>query len=208
MRKRFLLIDDHSIVRSALKLVIRQKHRNALIDECSHGAEAIKKAQVSAYDVIIVDLNIPQTDAPKLIQQLQELRPTTKLLIFTILPEAIFASRYFQLGVQGFLNKDCDEAEVSLAIETVLSGRRYLSARLSSKLLASNFTIRFQNPMEALSAREKQIVKLLVTGQTHGEIKRTLGIKHSTVGTYKHRIFQKLGVTNIVDLKEIANLYL
>jgi len=207
MIKRFLLVDDHSVVRLAVKLIIKEHYFNAQIDEASTGAQTLAFLAANNYDLVIIDLMMPQTDTTDLLEKMLENYPETKILIFTMMSESIFATRYFQLGVKGFLTKDCDEKEISVAIELIMNNKKYISVELSHKLIEDSLADRSENPFEDLSMKEKEIVRLLINGKSVKEIKYILNIQNSTVGTYKFRIFEKMMLSNIVDLQEIARLY-
>lgn len=207
MIKKFLLADDHSVVRMAVKLIIKEQYFNAQIDECASGEQAMELLANNAYDLIIIDLLMPHTNTNDLLEKILKGHADSKVLIFTMMSEGIFATRYFQLGIKGFLTKDCDEREISTAIELILNNKKYISMELSHKLIEASLSDRSENPFEDLSIREKEIVRLLITGKSVREIKGILNIQNSTVGTYKVRIFEKMMVSNIVDLQEVARLY-
>lgn len=207
MIKKFLLLDDHSIVRLAVKLIIRENYLNAQIDESSSGERTLELLGSNEYDLVIIDLLVPNTNTTELLEKILAIHPTTKILVFTMMPESIFATRFFQLGIKGYLTKDCDEKTIANAIELILNNKKYISMELSLKIIEGSLTDRSDNPFDDLSVREKEIVRLLINGKSVRDIKYMLNIQNSTVATYKFRIFEKMMVTNIVDLQEIARLY-
>ncbi|HTL08646.1 MAG TPA: response regulator transcription factor [Chitinophagaceae bacterium] len=207
MKKKFLLIDDHAIVRLAVKMMLQENYANTVIHESWSAPQAMALLEASPYDLVIMDLLMPQTDSTSLVEQILHHYPGTRILVFTMMAESIFATRYFQLGIKGFLNKDCEEKEILAAVDLILSDKKYLSPQLNNALIESTFNTRSENPFEDLSAREREVVRLLLKGKSPQQIKQVLNIEHSTVGTYKIRIFEKMKVTNIVDLLDIARLY-
>ncbi len=205
--KKFLLVDDHSVVRSGIRLFIRDKYFNAEIDEASEGDKAFESVKKKDYDLLIMDLHMPKTDTVGLITNILKIKPSTKILVFSMGAEEVFARRYLSLGVMGFLNKDCSDDKILIAIETVLNNRRYLSEKLMDRLTGDSVADKPVNPFDALSTREIEIAMLLINGRSVGEITGTLSIQNSTVGTHKARIFEKLQVNNVIDLHELARLY-
>ena len=200
-------MDDHSIVRLAVKLIIKENYLNAHIDETTSGEHTLELLAASHYDLVIIDLLIPNTNTTDLLEKILANHPSTKVLVFTMMPESIFATRFFQLGIKGYLTKDCDEKTIAGAIELIMHNKKYISMEISLKIIEDSLTDRSENPFEDLSAREKEIVRLLINGKSVRDIKCILNIQNSTVATYKFRIFEKMMVTNIVDLQEIARLY-
>lgn len=207
MSKKFLLVDDHSIVRSGVRLIIKDKYFNAEVDEAADGDTAYEMVKKKEYDLLIIDLHMPHTNTMGLIENVFTIRPGAKILIFTMGSEDVFAKRYLKLGVRGFLNKDCDDDEIAKAIEMILNNRKYLSDKLISKLTDDGLSNRPDNPFESLSNRELEIGMLLVRGKSVSEITEILNIQNSTVGTHKAHIFEKLKVENVIDLRELAKLY-
>jgi len=207
MSKKFLLVDDHSIVRSGVSMIIKDKYFTAEIDEASDGDTAYEMIKKKEYDLLIIDLHMPHTDTMGLIVNIFNIRPDAKVLIFTMGSEDVFAKRYLKLGVKGFLNKDCEDEEIGKAVEMILNNRKYLSDKLISKLTDDGLSNRPDNPFESLSNRELEIGMLLIRGKSVSEITDILNIQNSTVGTHKAHIFEKLKVENVIDLRELARLY-
>lgn len=117
--------------------------------------------------------------------------------------ETLYGKRFIKAGADGYLSKDGSVDEVKKAIETVLNGRRYISANLMDAFIGEEQ----KNPFNTLSDREFEIASLLLTGLSINEIAGKIHLQSSTVGTYKARIFEKLNVSNILQLKEQAALY-
>jgi two-component system invasion response regulator UvrY len=121
--------------------------------------------------------------------------------------ENIYAKRFLKAGAKGFLSKDSSLDEIKKAFTLVLNNRKYISESFAEMLADDSFTGKPDNPFDKLSPREFEITKLLLTGQTISQISKTLNLQLSTVGTHKSRVFEKLSVTNILELKELANSY-
>jgi two-component system, NarL family, invasion response regulator UvrY len=205
--RKFLLVDDHAVVRSGLKLFISSLYINSEIDEAPDGDVAFKKIKSKDYDLVILDIHMPNTDTTGLITNILSFKPSLKILVFSMGTEGVYAKRYLKLGVKGFLNKECPTEEISKAIDTILQSKRYLSEDLIEKLTNDSVSDRSDNPFNELSNRELEIALLLLNGKSVGEIVELLHIQNSTVGTHKARIFEKLQVGNVIDLRELAKIH-
>ncbi len=133
--------------------------------------------------------------------------PAAKVLMFSMSAENIYAKRFMKAGAYGFISKEAPLEEITRAINMILNGKKYISDTLAEKLAEDSFSGKTGNPFNDLSPREFEIVSLLLEGKTVTDISHTLNIQTSTVGTHKARLFDKLGVTNILELKELATTY-
>lgn len=176
-------------------------------DEAENGAGAVDALEKTSYDLVILDIKMPDTDTLGLVQSIRSQHPATRLLIFSMNPENIYAKRFFKAGCHGFVSKEAPIEEIQKAITTVLGGKKYISETLAQLLAddsAGNIPV---NPFEKLSAREFEIVSFILLGKGVSEIGHLLNLRVSTIGTHKARLFKKLQVTNVVGLKELATTY-
>lgn len=158
-------------------------------------------------NLAVIDLQLPGADAIHLIELIAIKYPATYILVFSMLPEATYGRRVLKAGASGFLNKDAPVDEVKKAFDLAFARKKYISQQLV-EILAQNITNRVPaNPFEKLSHREFEIIHLLLKGKSISEISKELNIKPSTVGTYKTRIFDKLNVTTLFELNNLAALY-
>jgi two-component system invasion response regulator UvrY len=203
-----LLVDDHSIVRTGLKLLIHDFLPHADIEEADNGGSAVRKIKEKNYDLVVMDVNMPETDSFGTIENILALKPGTKIIMFSMNAEEVYAKRYLKLGAMGYLRKDAPNNEIEKAINTVLNNKTYVSPELTQKLLldmkSKNET---ENPFDKLSAREFEIVQHLAQGDSVAEISKKLNVHTSTVGTHKARIFEKLQCHNIIDLTNLAKAH-
>ena len=203
----FLLVDDHSIIRSGLKVLIEYDYNNAVIDEAIDGDSAYEAIKNNNYNLVILDINLPDTDTINLISNIKILKPTLPILIFSMNPELIFAKRYLKLGVNGFLNKEADNAQIREAIRSVLNKKRFLSNELQQFLSDEAILGVKETPFSQLSDREFEVALHLIKGKGISEIAAFLHLHTSTVGTYKGKIFEKCEVSSLVELNELAKIY-
>jgi len=205
--KKILIADDHSIVRTGLMVLIREEYINAEIHECFDGNGAWKKMEASRYDLFIMDITMPGTDSINLLSNIFTQWPQQKVLILTMSSEEIYGRKYLQLGVKGFINKEADSAEIRKAIVSVMSNRKYISARLQEIITRDAVAGKPRSPFESLSARELEVMTHMVEGKNVSEIAAALFVHTSTIGTHKARIMQKLGVSNIIELTKMVKLF-
>ena len=203
-----LLVDDHSIVRTGMRLVIEDFLAHTKIDEAENGATAFQQIKNHNYDLVVMDVNMPQTDSLGTLQTILAFKPSTKIIIFSMNAEEVYAKRYLSMGAMGYLRKDASNEEIKKAITTVLNNKRYISPELNEKLLSDLQTKnKSENPFDKLSPREFEIVQHLSQGDSVAEISHKLNLHTSTVGTHKARIFEKLQCHNIIDLTNLAKVH-
>jgi two-component system invasion response regulator UvrY len=205
--KRFLLVDDHVVVRSGIHGLLTEIFKPCEVDEAGDTESATEKLKQNRYDLIMMDIQMPNSDTMGLMEYIQVRYPESKVLIFSMSAENIYAKRFLKAGAKGFLSKDSSLDEIKKAFTLVLNNRKYISESFAEMLADDSFTGKPDNPFDKLSPREFEITKLLLTGQTISQISKTLNLQLSTVGTHKSRVFEKLSVTNILELKELANSY-
>ena len=204
---RILIADDHLIVRTGLIFLIKEELMNVEIDECRDGEGVWNKLQASEYDLVILDISMPSTDTFSLLKNIFIQKPGQKILILTMNSEDIYAKRYLHLGVKGFINKESDPSEIRSAIVSVLNNRRYLSPRMKLVLTQEALEGKTIGPFQTLSVREMEIMNHLVDGKNVSEIASILSLHISTISTHKARLMQKLGVSNVVDLSKMVQMF-
>lgn len=203
-----LLVDDHSMIRMGLKLLIENSFHNSNCEEAFDGNSAFEKVKSNDYDLIILDVNMPGTDSFGLLSSILAIKPQSKILMFSMNAEDIFAKRYLKMGAIGYLRKDSEDVEIRDAITKVLNNKRYVSPELKEKLvekLSNRYSS--ENPFDKLSPREFEIVQHLCRGDSLAEICQKVNLHSSTVSTHKARIFEKLQCNNVIDLNTLAKLH-
>lgn len=205
---RILLVDDHFIIRSGLTQLIQNFLAHAEIDEAPDGDLAFEKIKQYDYDLVLMDINMPDTDSFGLLSSILSFKPATKIIMFSMNAEEVYAKRYLQMGAMGYLRKDAPGSEIKKAIDMVLDNRRYISVELSqiylNELHVKNVR---ENPFDKLSPREFEILQHLTRGDSVAQISQKLKLHTSTIGTHKFRIFEKLQCQNIVDLNKLATVH-
>ena len=204
--KKFLLADDHHILRTGLAVIIKEEFSNAEIDECSNGDCVWKKIQTTDYDLVILDITMPGTDSLRLLKNIFTLKPDQKVMIFTMSSVAIYAKQYLSQGIKGFINKEAKPSEVRLCIVAVLNNRKYLGSDMKHILTSENI-FGPSTPFDNLTFRELEIMNHLVGGKNVKEIAEMLFLHISTISTHKANIMLKLDVSNVVELTRKVQLF-
>ena len=205
--RRFLLADDHHIVRTGLSLLIKEEFLTAEVDECRNGDEVLKKIQTTAYDLIILDITMPGTDSLHLLKNIFTHQPEQKVMIFSMSSTGIYGKKYLHLGVKAFVNKEAEPSDVRKAIAAILDNRRYPGPSVQYILTHEDLPSQSSTPFDNLSVRELEIMNHLIAGKNVSEIAETLCLHISTVSTHKSNIMQKLGVSNVIELNRLAQLF-
>ena len=205
--KKFLLIDDHLVVRSGIKMLLTDMFKDVEISEAENGNSALELLKESTYDLITMDVQMPNTDSFALMEFIKKTYPKAKVLMFSMSPESIYAIRFIKAGAKGFISKSAPLEEMKIAIEKVMNDKKYFSEEVLMELTEGDAGGN-NNLFDLLSPREFEIVQMLLNGKTISHIAADLSLGLSTVGTHKGRIFQKLKVSNLLELKELANSYI
>ncbi|MDB5198095.1 MAG: hypothetical protein JWO92_58 [Chitinophagaceae bacterium] len=205
--KKFLLIDDHAIVRSGIKFWLSAEYNPSEIDEAENGKEATQKIRDNDYDLLLLDIHMPETNTLDLLKSILNTKPNSKVLIFSMNSEGMYAKRFLKAGAVGFVSKDAPIEELKKAVNLSLNNRKYFSDKLIDSILNEKSGEENNNPFLKLSDREFEITGFLLEGKSLGEISQLLNIHNSTTGTYKGRIFEKLKIENVFQLNELAVLY-
>ena len=202
--KNILLVDDHSIVRAGLKNLIELESDLQVTGEASSGLEAIKMVRVNKYDIMVLDISMPDKNGVDTLHDLKHVSPDLPVLILSGYAEAQYALNLIRSGCKGYLSKNADSDEIIKAIRTIAGGKRYISAELAE--LMSNELINPTNKLlhETLSEREFQVFFKLATGLSPTDIGSELNISIKTVSTYRTRILEKMGLKNNADLTYYA----
>jgi DNA-binding NarL/FixJ family response regulator len=204
---RALIADDHVIVREGLKSIIRDICPVMQVDEATDGDQVFDLVKSSDYDILVLDINMPGTDAITLVTNILAYKEESRILVFSMNDEHLYAKRFLKLGVLGYLDKESESDEIKEALETVFNNQHYMSEKVRRCYLDDMAAASKENPFQGLSNRELQIVKYLLQGYSSTQIKETLNLHSSTVGTHKIRTFEKLKIRNVFELRELANRY-
>ena len=197
---KVLIVDDHELVRDGLARIIAEEFTITKLLEASNGNEGEKAARKGNWDIIIMDMSMPDKTGLEVLKQLRSESIKTPVLILSIHPENQYALRVLKAGGNGYLTKDCPRAEFVNAVRIILSGKKFISASVAEKL-----AMRFDDDMtkeqhELISDRELQVLKLIASGKTVSEIAVELSLSVPTVSTYRSRLLEKMNMKNNAEL--------
>jgi two-component system, NarL family, invasion response regulator UvrY len=204
---KILIADDHSLVRYGLKLALHNYFRDSQIDESWDGASVKAQFALHRYDLLLLDLNMPETDSTILLQWIREFHTETKVLVVSMNDESIFGKRSLQQGAHGYLEKDSPPEELAKAVTTLMNGKRYASPKLANILINDTLTGKSGNPFDQLTAREFQVAIYLAKDYSVTQISEILQVRYTSVNTFKRRIFKKLNIENKSALLRLADAY-
>jgi DNA-binding NarL/FixJ family response regulator len=185
---KILIADDHAIVRRGLKQILEDTPTIVVADEAGTGKEVLEKISEKEYDVVVLDISLPDKSGLDILKQLKSQKPKLPVLILSIYPEEQYAERVLKAGASGYLTKESAPEELITAIKKVSAGGKYITASLAEKL-AFNLDIKTDIPLyETLSDREFQVMCLISSGKTQKEIGAELTLSIKTISTYRYRI--------------------
>ncbi|MCP1301298.1 response regulator transcription factor [Chryseobacterium sp. S0630] len=199
MTKKILIADDHHVVRIGTAMILEKNFNHLEVDFAETYGEAKQKIESEKYDLVILDIELPGSILKSMVKEIKEISEDTLILIFTSYKENI-ALQYIEEGANGFLNKQSDPENFVKVVEALFKDGNYYTPEIMSELLKGD---KKRKAIENLSERELQVFNLLAKGNGNLEIANALDIEESTVGTYKRRVYQKLKITNLVELLEI-----
>lgn len=208
MKKQFniILADDHSVVRHGVSLILKDAFQSINITHSDSFEDVISNLH-EKQDLIFLDINLPGGNTTKMIEKIRKNQPDLLILMFSAYDETQYALRYIHAGANGYLNKDSSDKEIVKAVRSVIETGKYISDVVKEKILENAIYKTPINPLESLSDREIEVAELLVSGEGNLEISNKLNIQMTTVSTFKNRIFEKLGINNVVRLVEILRIY-
>lgn len=202
-----LVVDDHQIVFSGIQLIFHTQDMEFEIHNCKNGDDCMRILRVQKFDLIIMDVNLPDTDTYQLINLILGIHQEQKILVFSMSSEEMYAKRFLKLGALGFISKQATNEEFVYAVKKVLNGERYLSNYMIKVMTDDALHGQSGNVFEKLSPREFEIMTYFLTGNSSKEVANITNLHSSTIGTYKFKIFEKLGIKNILELKELAQAH-
>lgn len=205
---RLLLIDDHPVVLSGLRLLLAGSPRYAIIGEAQTADAARAMADECQPDIIVTDLVMGGRDRIALVEDLAAIVPHASILVYSSSDEHVWARHALQAGARGFVSKAEPLETVAAAMDTLLTGAIHVSAEVQRLLLANIAGARHEVPdVETLSARELQILTLMGDGRSPQSLGQELGLSVKTIGSYRERLKIKLGLENIRMLERFAADY-
>jgi DNA-binding NarL/FixJ family response regulator len=200
---RILIADDHALFRAGLRQFLVQSLSGTEIGEAASGNETLSGLQRGTWDLVVLDINMPDRSGLDILRHVRSGHPATRVLVLSGYPERQYALNVLRAGASGYIAKDCAPEELLKAVRMVLQGRRYVSDSLAELLLLD--LDQADKPLHSLlSDREFQIFGKLAAGHGVSEIGRELCLSVKTVSTYRTRILEKMRMKSNADLTSYA----
>lgn len=203
MEKKVLLAEDHAIVVKGLRMIFETGFKDYKLHTTRNSKELMRLLKNNSYALVIIDLQLEDGDMNHLIGDIFRIYPHLNILIFSANPEEVYAGGLFRAGAKGYLNKSADDEEIIKAIRLLLHGKLYMSENFKISLITKMRVNNKRDSIESLTTRQMEVAHLLKQGIKPSEIGRQLNLQPSTVATFKMKIFSKLKVSNIIELKDV-----
>lgn len=201
---RVLVADDHAVVRRGLVQILTEAPDMVVAGEASTGREVLQAVWKHDYDVLVLDIAMPEGSGLEVLQQLQTLKPDLRVLILSMYPERQYAVRALKTGAAGYLTKESVPDELIAAIRKVARGGKYVSQSLAEQLASELRGEVEKEPHQTLSDREYQVMTLLAAGKSVTDVAEELSLSVKTVSTYRARILDKLNLKSIAEIIRYA----
>lgn len=202
------IADDHTVIRDGLRFMLAAQPDIDVIGDAADGHDTVHQVEELKPDVVIMDINMPILNGIEASRQIRKISPSSQVIILSMYATKEHIFQALQAGVYGYLVKETAGIEVVDAVRAVNAGRRYLSEKISEKMIDDYLRLRedvgARSPLERLSPREREVLQLVVEGKTSAEIAEVLFLSPKTVDTYRSRLMQKLGISDLPALVKFA----
>jgi len=207
---RIVIADDHPIVRAGVRLLAESENGLELVGEASSKRETLQMIEDHEPDVLVLDLWLGKDDGMEILRELRRNQNAVRVLIYSMNDENLYGPRAMAAGADGYLMKDHGLEELAIAIDRIVSGKRYMSESFTEKVIAASFDGGSERSddesisVHGLTDRELQILRLIGCGMSTGEVALSLGISPKTIGTHRENMKNKLGVGSAQELVRLA----
>jgi two-component system, NarL family, response regulator NreC len=201
---RVLIVDDHAVVRSGLRLLLDAEADLEPVGEAGSARDAVFQARALKPDVILLDVVMPEQTGLEVLPQLKHENPDAQVLILSMQDEPRYVREAFAAGASGYVLKEAADNEVVAAVREVAAGGRYVNPELGARLVAADADAAKRAEEDPLSDREREVLRLLALGHTNQEIAKQLYISVRTAETHRAHIMQKLQLSSRAELVRYA----
>lgn len=201
---RVVLVDDHAVVRSGLRLLLEAEEDIEVVGEAENGRRAVFEAIESKPDVVLLDVVMPEQGGIESIKPVLESVPGVKVLVLSMQDDPSYVREAFAEGASGYVLKEAADTELVDAVRQVAAGGNYVHPTLGARLIAAEAAERRRAEEDPLSEREREILRLLALGHTNQEIARMLFISVRTAEAHRAHIMRKLGIATRAELVRYA----
>lgn len=202
-RTRIVLVDDHTVVRKGIRMILSAQPDLEVVAEAKNGLEAVEEAEKTQPDVVIMDVNMEGLNGIEGARRIGEISPRTRVLALSMHRDAVYVREMLRAGAKGYLVKDADDDALLDAVRAVARGEAYLSPSVADAVL-TDYRKHVTNPVDLLTAREREVLQLIAEGKTNKDIANQLTLSVYTVEAHRSRLMEKLNLHSTGDLVRFA----
>ncbi|MBL7179409.1 MAG: response regulator transcription factor [Pseudomonadota bacterium] len=207
-KHRIIIAEDHTILREGLRALLSSDPNYEIVGEAEDGRDAIRCVEKLMPDLLLIDLSMPRMNGMEAIRDIKKRYPGIKIIALTVHKTEEYILATLEAGADGYVLKDATHGELAIAINSVLSGKPFLSPGVSGKViegyLEGRKTLRFSSAWDAISQREREVLKLIAEGYKNKEIAAILFISIKTVEKHRSNLMKKLNLHNAAALTAFA----
>ncbi|MCL6506975.1 MAG: response regulator transcription factor [Bryobacteraceae bacterium] len=200
---RILLAEDHRMVRQGFRLILTSQPDLEVVGEAGNGREAVELAALLKPDVVVMDVTMPGWNGIEATRRLRAVSPATRVLGLSVHRDPVYVREIIRAGAHGYLLKESADTDLLAAVRAVAQGEGYLSPEVSIHLL-SEYRKQVREPIDLLSAREREVLQMIAEGKTNKEIAAALNLSVYTVDGHRSRIMDKLNLHSTGELVRFA----
>ena len=201
---RVLIVDDHALVRSGLRLLLEAEEDMTVEDEAGTADDGVRLSRLHKPDVVLLDVTMPGRSGLDAAPEILEAAPKARILVLSMQDDPSYVREAFASGASGYLLKEAADAELVAAVREVAGGKRYVHPALGARLAAAEAEAEAKAAADPLSDREREVLRLLALGHTNQEIAKMLYISVRTAETHRAHIMQKLRLSTRAELVRYA----
>jgi len=200
---RILLVDDHTVVRKGIRMILSAQPDMEVVAEAKNGLEAVAEAERTQPDVVIMDVNMEGLNGIEGARRIANISPRSRVLALSMHRDAVYVREMLRAGAKGYLVKDADDDALLDAVRAVARGEAYLSPSVADAVL-TDYRKHVTNPMDLLTAREREVLQLIAEGKTNKDVANQLKLSVYTVEAHRSRLMEKLNLHSTGDLVRFA----
>src|SRR5258708_4133625 len=201
---RALIVDDHTITRAGLRRILSQSAQSIIVGEAATGAEALALVKSQIWDIVLLDISLPDRSGLEVLKAIKKARPLLPVLVLSMYPVDQYAIRVLRAGGAGYLTKESAPDQLLEAMRRVTAGMRYITPEVAECIAQDWDRNPVQSVHETLSDREFEVMRLIASGKSVGDIAKDLSLSVKTISTYRTRILQKLHLRHNAELIHFA----
>jgi DNA-binding NarL/FixJ family response regulator len=201
---RALIVDDHTITRAGLRRILSDAGQSIVVGEAANGTQALEMVMAEQWDIVMLDISLPDRSGLEVLKAIKKAHPVLPVLVLSMYPVDQYALRVLRAGGAGYLTKESAPDQLLEAVRRVTSGMRYITPEVAECIALDWNRNPIQSAHETLSDREFEVMRLIASGKSVGDIAKELTLSVKTVSTYRTRVLQKLHLRHNAELTHYA----